>query len=101
MFEKAISGVSLCGAGAGAMAKEGYPSSVGPITSSCYSVGRSSRRGRGNVWAMGGNSSGVVVFKPFEEVKKEELVIPIAPHLSLARHTFLDDCEAAINDQIK
>lgn len=42
-----------------------------------------------------------VVFKPFEEVKKEELDIPIAPHVSLARQKYTDDCEAAINEQIK
>ncbi|KAM7526525.1 hypothetical protein LguiA_016427 [Lonicera macranthoides] len=103
MFVKAISGVSLCGQGAMAKAKEGYPTSssgVGAITSSfSSSMGRSRRRNAVEVSAMGENSSGVV-FKPFEEVKKEELVIPIAPHLSLARHTFLDDCEAAINVQI-
>ncbi|KAG8484076.1 hypothetical protein CXB51_023041 [Gossypium anomalum] len=41
-----------------------------------------------------------VVFQPFEEVKKEELDIPIAPHLSLARQKYADACEAAINEQI-
>ncbi|XVF76881.1 hypothetical protein PTKIN_Ptkin13bG0302700 [Pterospermum kingtungense] len=41
-----------------------------------------------------------VVFKPFEEVKKEELDIPVAPYVSLARQKYADDCEAAINEQI-
>ncbi|KAI3471277.1 hypothetical protein Pfo_027940 [Paulownia fortunei] len=41
-----------------------------------------------------------VVFQPFEEVKKDELMVPIAPHVSLARHRFSEDCEAAINEQI-
>ncbi|MBA0651157.1 hypothetical protein Goklo_018520, partial [Gossypium klotzschianum] len=41
-----------------------------------------------------------VVFQPFEEVKKEELDIPVAPHLSLARQKYADACEAAINEQI-
>ena len=42
-----------------------------------------------------------VVFRPFEEVKKEELDIPVAPQVSLARQKYTDDCEAAINEQIK
>ncbi|XP_041996768.1 ferritin-2, chloroplastic-like isoform X2 [Salvia splendens] len=42
-----------------------------------------------------------VVFHPFEEVKKEELAIPIAPDLSIARHKFSQECESAINEQIK
>ncbi|XP_041996760.1 ferritin-4, chloroplastic-like isoform X1 [Salvia splendens] len=41
-----------------------------------------------------------VVFHPFEEVKKEELAIPIAPDLSIARHKFSQECESAINEQI-
>lgn len=42
-----------------------------------------------------------IVFQPFEEMKKEELAIPIAPQLSLARQFYEDECEAAINEQIK
>lgn len=41
-----------------------------------------------------------VVFQPFEEVKKEELLVPISPQLSLARQRFAEDSEAAINEQI-
>ncbi|THF98188.1 hypothetical protein TEA_014660 [Camellia sinensis var. sinensis] len=41
-----------------------------------------------------------VVFQPFEEVKKEDLMVPIAPQISLARQRFAEDCEAAINEQI-
>ncbi|XVE96616.1 hypothetical protein REPUB_Repub02eG0238300 [Reevesia pubescens] len=41
-----------------------------------------------------------VVFQPFEEVKKEQLDIPVAPHVSLARQIYADDCEAAINELI-
>lgn len=41
------------------------------------------------------------VFEPFEEVKKELLLVPTVPHASLARHVYSDPCEAAINDQIK
>lgn len=42
-----------------------------------------------------------VVFQPFEEVKKEVLDVPVSPQLSLARQKYADDCEAAINEQIK
>lgn len=42
-----------------------------------------------------------VVFEPFEEVKKELSLVPSAPHDSLARQKYADDCEAAINGQIK
>ncbi|KAG6412502.1 hypothetical protein SASPL_125181 [Salvia splendens] len=40
------------------------------------------------------------VFEPFEEVKKELLLVPTVPHASLARHVYSDRCEGAINDQI-
>lgn len=42
-----------------------------------------------------------VGFRPFEEVKKDELMVPIVPNASLARQRFLEECEAAINEQIK
>ncbi|GFY82078.1 ferritin 3 [Actinidia rufa] len=42
-----------------------------------------------------------VVFEPFEEVKKELKLVPSVPQLSLARHKFTDECESAINEQIK
>lgn len=42
-----------------------------------------------------------VVFEPCEEVKKELQLVPDLPQQSLARHKFLDDSEAAINEQIK
>ncbi|CAI0443819.1 unnamed protein product [Linum tenue] len=41
-----------------------------------------------------------VVFQPFEEVKKELDLVPTSPNASLARHKFVDACEAAINEQI-
>ncbi|KAK9280092.1 hypothetical protein L1049_013777 [Liquidambar formosana] len=41
-----------------------------------------------------------VVFEPFEEVKKELLLVPTVPQASLSRHKFSDECEAAINEQI-
>ena len=44
-------------------------------------------------------SSGVL-FQPFEELKKEAFIVPISPQTSLARQSYFDDCEAAINEQI-
>ncbi|XP_075478918.1 ferritin-3, chloroplastic-like [Primulina tabacum] len=41
-----------------------------------------------------------VVFQPFEEVKKELLLVPALSQASLARHKYSDFCEAAINEQI-
>ncbi|KAK1351584.1 Ferritin [Heracleum sosnowskyi] len=50
----------------------------------------------------GGNSMPVsgLVFQPFEEVKNEAFVAPVAPQVSIARQRFTDECEAAINEQI-
>lgn len=42
-----------------------------------------------------------VIFEPFEEVKKSELAVPTAPQVSLARQNYADECESAINEQIK
>lgn len=42
-----------------------------------------------------------VIFEPFEEVKKVLSLVPQAPQDSLARQKYSDDCEAAINEQIK
>ncbi|EOY34587.1 Ferritin 4 [Theobroma cacao] len=41
-----------------------------------------------------------VVFEPFEEVKKELLLVPTVPQASLARHKYTGQCETAINEQI-
>ncbi|PIA59534.1 hypothetical protein AQUCO_00400434v1 [Aquilegia coerulea] len=41
-----------------------------------------------------------VVFEPFEEVKNDHFIIPSVPQVSLARQKFVDECEAAINEQI-
>lgn len=40
-------------------------------------------------------------FLPFEELKKESFLAPISPQHSLGRQAFSDECEAAINEQIK
>ncbi|GMH30020.1 hypothetical protein Nepgr_031863 [Nepenthes gracilis] len=42
-----------------------------------------------------------IVFQPFEEVKNDSFVVPMAPRVSLARQRYSADCEAAINEQIK
>lgn len=42
-----------------------------------------------------------VVFEPFDEVKKDEFMVPMTPQTSLARQRFAEECEAAINEQIK
>lgn len=42
-----------------------------------------------------------VVFQPFEELKKDVLAVPIAPQVSTARQKYTDECEAAVNEQIK
>ncbi|PUZ43386.1 hypothetical protein GQ55_8G004700 [Panicum hallii var. hallii] len=41
-----------------------------------------------------------VVFQPFEEIKGELSLVPQATDKSLARQKFVDECEAAINEQI-
>ncbi|KAL3654888.1 hypothetical protein CASFOL_000674 [Castilleja foliolosa] len=41
-----------------------------------------------------------VVFQPFEEVQKNEFMVPTDPQASLSRQRFARECEAAINDQI-
>ncbi|NP_001312408.1 ferritin-1, chloroplastic [Nicotiana tabacum] len=41
-----------------------------------------------------------VVFEPFEELKKELMLVPAVPDTSLCRQKYSDDCEAAINEQI-
>lgn len=42
-----------------------------------------------------------VVFEPFEEVKKELLLVPTEASDSLARQKYTEECVAAINEQIK
>ncbi|CAL4939567.1 unnamed protein product [Urochloa decumbens] len=41
-----------------------------------------------------------VVFQPFEEIKGELSLVPQSSDKSLARQKFVDECEAAINEQI-
>lgn len=73
-----------------------------PLVSVCYPAGK---KGTGLVVcaAKGGNNRALtgVVFEPFEEVKKELDLVPTVPQVSLARHKYVDDSEAAVNEQIK
>ncbi|XP_020581867.1 ferritin-4, chloroplastic-like [Phalaenopsis equestris] len=41
-----------------------------------------------------------VFFEPFEEVKQELALVTSSPGKSLARQNYVDECEAAINEQI-
>ncbi|RDX83994.1 Ferritin-2, chloroplastic [Mucuna pruriens] len=41
-----------------------------------------------------------VIFEPFEEVKKELDLVPSVPQASLARQKYVDESEAAVNEQI-
>ncbi|KAA8517456.1 hypothetical protein F0562_017749 [Nyssa sinensis] len=84
--------------------------SLGPLFSSSLSSTSAAislmprRRGDGFVVSASMETGNLpltgVVFQPFEEVKKEALMVPISPQLSLARQRFLEECEAAINEQI-
>ncbi|MED6163940.1 hypothetical protein PIB30_084930 [Stylosanthes scabra] len=49
-----------------------------------------------------GNKKGIldITFEPFEEVKEVLLSIPNMPHQSLARQSYTNICEAALNAQI-
>lgn len=55
------------------------------------------------VAAAGADSQAVagVIFEPFEELKHEHFLVPLLPDQSIARQKYSDECEAAINDQIK
>ncbi|RZC92831.1 hypothetical protein C5167_004012 [Papaver somniferum] len=81
-----------------------FPSS----SSSSVSFSSSQRRTDGFVVSVLKNESNnnlspgttAVVFKPFEEIKKELQLLSALSQQSLARHKFSNACEAAINDQI-
>lgn len=122
MFLEAISAVSLPSVQGSASLGPLSNSSPSPAFSTSFSpkltslsVSSSSSSFSGLVLAKkrdNGLSAGVsnetvglpltgVVFQPFEEVKKDELMVPTAPEASLARQSFCEECEAAINEQIK
>lgn len=83
---------------------------LGPLFSSFPSrssqVGSVAKNGNGLVICAARKESSNqaltgLIFEPFEEVKKELMLVPSAPQASLCRHKFVDHCEAAINEQIK
>ncbi|KAF5941020.1 hypothetical protein HYC85_022187 [Camellia sinensis] len=79
-----------------------HPSFSSPSSSSVTSFG-DKKRGYGFVVSASTETSLAqtgVIFKPFEEVKKEDFMIPISRQISLARQRYQDECEAAINEQI-
>ncbi|RWV80648.1 hypothetical protein GW17_00058043 [Ensete ventricosum] len=58
----------------------------------------------GPVFAAAGGDHAItgVIFEPFEELKSNRVsLVPVSPDQSLARQKYADDCEAAINLQIK
>ncbi|KAF5185929.1 Ferritin-2 protein [Thalictrum thalictroides] len=80
---------------------------LSPFSSSSSSLLHFSRNTRNGVVVFAkkdSNSSRLsttgVVFEPFEEVKNENFIVPSVPQVSLARQKFVDECEAAINEQI-
>ncbi|WCJ27993.1 Ferritin chloroplastic [Euphorbia peplus] len=81
------------------------PAAGGLSTSSIQAVSLNPRRRRSSLVVAAAMEEKTmqltgVVFQPFEEVKKDAYVVPIAPQVSLARQVFVDECEAAINEQI-
>ncbi|XP_077213461.1 ferritin 4 [Tasmannia lanceolata] len=79
-------------------------SSVFPFGSS-LKLHSPQRRGLNGIFAMvskGSNTGALtgVIFEPFEEVKKELMLVPTSPQDSIARQRYSDDCEAATNEQI-
>lgn len=75
-----------------------------PLSSS--GVLRCPQRRRGNGFVVSATTEGTdlqltgVVFQPFEEVKKDALVVPVSPQQSLARQNYTVRSEEAINEQI-
>ncbi|KAK6118253.1 hypothetical protein DH2020_048039 [Rehmannia glutinosa] len=112
MFLEAISAVSLPSvqgsANLGPLANLsnsiGLSSSFSPSSSSFSGLVLAKKRDNG--FAAGATNETVslpltgVVFQPFEEVKNDAYMVPIAPEVSLARQRFSKECEAAINEQI-
>ncbi|KAL0805566.1 hypothetical protein Bca101_098057 [Brassica carinata] len=90
MLLKAASTFSL-------MTVHGVKKDVSPLfSSSSVSSGKNlSFSARASTQPLSG-----VVFEPFVEVKKELDLVPSSPQLSLARHLYSPECEAAVNEQI-
>ena len=104
MLVGGVSAVSLSGSSG-----EGLGSPLfGSFSSSSSCTSRWLRRRGNNGLVVRGSgersnelSTSRVVFQPFEELKKEDFLVPISPQHSLARQGYSEECEAAINEQIK
>jgi ferritin heavy chain len=82
----AVGQLSVAGLSAGSV---WVPSSAGSAALSCRAA------------AKGKEVLSGVMFQPFEELKGELSLVPQGKDESLARHKFVDECEAALNEQIK
>ncbi|KAL2541446.1 Ferritin-1 [Abeliophyllum distichum] len=114
MFLEAISAISLQGYNLGPLLNSASANAF--LTPSSCNWGLLSRsssfsnltlsRKRNNGFAVYASSEAPsvpltgVVFQPFEEVKRDDFIVPIVPKVSLARQRFAEECEAAINEQI-
>lgn len=122
MFLEAISAVSvqpsanlgpLSNLPNSAALSSSFSPSLNSLSGSCFPSSSSSAssgfwaKKRDNGFAAGASNHAVslpltgVAFQPFEEVKKDEFLVPVAHDASLARQRFSKECEAAINEQIK
>lgn len=74
-----------------------------PSSSPAVRIGKGRHGGAAVVAMAAANSSPLtgIVFEPFKELKEELGLVPTSLNESLARQRYADDCEAAINDQIK
>ncbi|XP_078180607.1 ferritin-1, chloroplastic-like [Carex rostrata] len=77
---------------------------TGPVQSVWVPRGRKGSVGGGSLVAQATSDNAKVItgviFEPFEEVKSTLALVPQEIDQSLARHKYLDECEAAINEQI-
>jgi ferritin heavy chain len=92
-FSRSVSAFSLA-------TKQGDAASGGHGISSLPLFSRKKRNTSLVVSSASGTLTGLV-FQPFEEVKREDFLVPISSQVSLARQFYVDECEAAINEQIK
>ncbi|XP_052303971.1 ferritin, chloroplastic isoform X2 [Populus trichocarpa] len=91
-FSRSVSAFSLA-------TKQGDAASGGHGISSLPLFSRKKRNTSLVVSSASGTLTGLV-FQPFEEVKREDFLVPISSQVSLSRQFYVDECEAAINEQI-
>ncbi|XP_022880923.1 ferritin-3, chloroplastic-like [Olea europaea var. sylvestris] len=107
MFLEAISALSLQGSNLGPLLKSANANAIlTPASCNYSSSGLALSRKRDNGFAGYALSETAsmpltgVVFQPFEEVQRDDFMVPIVPNVSLTRQRFSEECEAAINEQI-